>query len=70
MKSQGFIIYPGKLTIAVFPILDGAGFDATAQEQTAQALWTLTLLYAVCPLILKLVAIGLLIKTPLQDEQI
>jgi GPH family glycoside/pentoside/hexuronide:cation symporter len=56
--------------IAVFPILDGAGFDATAHEQTSQALWTLTLLYAVCPLILKLVAIGLLIKTPLQDEQI
>jgi len=28
------------------------------------------LLYAVCPLVLKLVAIGLLIKTPLQDEQI
>jgi GPH family glycoside/pentoside/hexuronide:cation symporter len=54
--------------IAVFPILDRAGFDASAPEQTAQALSTLTLLYAVCPLILKLVAIGLLIKTPLQDE--
>ena len=54
--------------IAVFPILDRAGFDASAPEQTAQALSTLTVLYAVCPLILKLVAIGLLIKTPLQDE--
>ncbi|MDB2452035.1 MFS transporter [bacterium] len=75
--GQGFGLWAlmSKLTlaaaaIAVFPILDGAGFDATAQGQTAQALWTLTLLYAVCPLILKLVAIGLLIKTPLQDEQI
>ena len=75
--GQGFGLWSlmSKLTlaaaaIAVFPILDGSGFDATAQEQTAQALWTLTLLYAVCPLLLKLVAIGLLIKTPLQDEQI
>ncbi len=75
--GQGFGLWSlmSKLTlaaaaIAVFPIIDGSGFDATAQEQTAQALWTLTLLYAVCPLLLKLVAIGLLIKTPLQDEQI
>ena len=75
--GQGFGLWSlmSKLTlaaaaIAVFPILDGAGFDATAHEQTSQALWTLTLLYAVCPLILKLIAIGLLIKTPLQDEQI
>jgi hypothetical protein len=28
------------------------------------------ILYAVCPLILKLVSIVLLIKTPLQDDQI
>lgn len=75
--GQGFGLWSlmSKLTlaaaaIAVFPILDGAGFDATAPEQTEQALWTLTFLYAVCPLVLKLVAIGLLIKTPLQDEQI
>ena len=39
--------------IAVFPILDRAGFDASAPEQTAQALSTLTLLYAVCPLDIK-----------------
>ena len=75
--GQGFGLWAlmSKLTLAaaaitIFPILDGTGFDATAQEQTAQALWALTLLYAVCPLVLKLVAIGLLIKTPLQDEQI
>ena len=75
--AQGFGLWSlmNKLTlalaaIALFPVLELAGFDATAAEQTGQALLTLTLLYAVCPLFLKLVAIVLLIKTPLQDDQI
>ena len=75
--AQGFGLWSlmNKLTlalaaIALFPVLELAGFDATAAEQTGQALLTLTLLYAVCPLFLKLVAILLLIKTPLQDDQI
>ena len=75
--AQGFGLWSlmNKLTlalaaIALFPVLELAGFDATALEQTDQALFTLTLLYAVCPLFLKLVAVLLLIKTPLQDDQI
>lgn len=75
--AQGFGLWSlmNKLTlalaaIALFPVLELAGFDATAPEQTEQALFTLTLLYAVCPLFLKLVAILLLIKTPLQDDEI
>jgi len=75
--AQGFGLWSlmNKLTLALsaiilFPILELAGFDATAAEQTGEALFTLTLLYAVCPLFLKLVAILLLIKTPLQDDKI
>ena len=75
--AQGFGLWSlmNKLTlalaaIALFPLLEVAGFDATASNQTGQALFTLTFLYAACPLFLKLVAILLLIKTPLQDDQI
>ena len=75
--GQGFGLWSlmNKMTlalaaIALFPILELSGFDATASEQTTEALDTLTILYAVCPLILKLVSIVLLIKTPLQDDQI
>ena len=75
--AQGFGLWSlmNKLTlalaaIALFPLLEMAGFDATASNQTGQALFTLTFLYAACPLFLKMVAILLLIKTPLQDEQI
>ena len=75
--AQGFGLWSlmNKLTlalaaIALFPFLEMAGFDASAPLQTAQALTTLTFLYAVCPLFLKLVTILLLIKTPLQDDQV
>ena len=75
--AQGFGLWSlmNKLTlalaaIALFPFLEMAGFDASAPLQTAQALTTLTFLYAVCPLFLKLVAILLLIRTPLQDDQV
>ena len=75
--AQGFGLWSlmNKLTlalaaIALFPFLEMAGFDASAPLQTAQALTALTFLYAVCPLFLKLVAILLLIKTPLQDDQV
>ena len=75
--GQGFGLWSlmNKMTLALaaivlFPILELAGFDATVSEQTTEALDTLMILYAVCPLILKLVSIVLLIKTPLQDDQI
>ena len=75
--AQGFGLWSlmNKLTLALsaiilFPILELAGFDAKATAQTGEALFILTLLYAVCPLFLKLVAILLLIKTPLQDDKI
>jgi len=39
-------------------------------QQTNSALTMLTVLYAICPLFLKLIAILILIKTPLQDDRL
>ena len=73
--GQGFGLWSlmNKLTLALaavilFPLLEFSGFDATANEQAQQSLIMLTILYAICPLFLKLVAILILIKTPLQDD--
>lgn len=73
--GQGFGLWSlmNKLTLALaaiilFPLLEFSGFDATANEQAKQSLIMLTILYAICPLFLKLVAILILIKTPLQDD--
>ncbi|MHA6327154.1 MFS transporter [Roseivivax sp. CAU 1753] len=45
--------------IALLPLLEATGFQ-TGNDNTAQAMWTLSLLYALVPCILKLVALGLL----------
>lgn len=52
--------------IALFPILEGAGFQSGA-ENDADALWMLSLLYAGLPCVLKLVSIWLLSRTDLSD---
>jgi GPH family glycoside/pentoside/hexuronide:cation symporter len=72
--SEGFALwgFVSKLTlafaaIALLPILEASGFvSGAANSETA--LTTLTLLYAGVPCALKLVAIGLLIATPLGKE--
>ena len=75
--GQGFGLWSlmNKLTLALaaivlFPLLELSGFDATVAQQTDSALTMLTVLYAICPLFLKLIAILILIKTPLQDDRL
>lgn len=53
--------------IVLFPILDRAGFRAGA-ENTQTALQMLSVLYALVPCALKLVAMALLATTPLVEE--
>ena len=53
--------------VALLPILERAGFEAGASDLPQQALTQLTVLYAAVPSILKLVAIGLLVATTLED---
>jgi GPH family glycoside/pentoside/hexuronide:cation symporter len=72
--SEGFALwgFVSKFTlafaaIALLPILEASGFVSGAENSDA-ALTTLTLLYAGVPCALKLVAIGLLIATPLGKE--
>jgi len=45
-------------------VLDGAGFVSEA-ENSASALWTLTVLYAGAPIVLKLIAVALMWRFPL-----
>ncbi len=54
--------------IALLPLLEASGFDASAQTQPHFALTTLTILYALVPLALKLLAIALLVATQLKDD--
>ncbi len=54
--------------VALFPILDASGFRSGAADNTAQALQTLTLLYALVPCLLKLLAIALLVATPIEER--
>ncbi|MEM6308154.1 MAG: MFS transporter, partial [Pseudomonadota bacterium] len=54
--------------IALFPVLEATGFDASAQTQPHAALTTLTILYALVPLALKLLAVALLVATELKDD--
>lgn len=72
--SEGFALwgFVSKFTlafaaIALLPILEASGFVSGA-ENSDVALTTLTLLYAGVPCALKLVAIGLLIATPIGKE--
>ena len=72
--SEGFALWSfvSKFTlafaaIALLPILEASGFTSGGDNSGA-ALNTLTLLYAGVPCALKLVAIGLLIATPIGKE--
>lgn len=72
--SEGFALwgFVSKFTlafaaIALLPILETSGF-VSGQGNDETALWTLTMLYAGVPCALKLVAIGLLVATPLGKE--
>jgi GPH family glycoside/pentoside/hexuronide:cation symporter len=53
--------------VTLLPLLESAGFAAGAAEQPAAALTMLTVLYALVPSILKLLAIALLALSRLED---
>ena len=53
--------------VALLPLLERSGFQAGAPDLPAQAITMLTVLYALVPSLLKLLAIGLLIATKLED---
>lgn len=53
--------------VALLPLLEGAGFRSGAADQPADAIETLVVLYALVPSALKLVAIGLLAATKLEE---
>jgi GPH family glycoside/pentoside/hexuronide:cation symporter len=53
--------------VTLLPLLDRAGF-ASGPDNPEAALRLLTILYAVVPCGLKLLAIGLLIATPLEED--
>lgn len=64
----GLWSFVSKLSLAIaagtlLPVLDAAGFRS-GQSNSASALQTLTVLYAIVPCALKLVAIAVLAKTP------
>lgn len=74
--GQGFGLWSlvQKLTLAfaavvLLPVLDAAGFVSGAEDNPEAALITLGLLYALVPCALKLVAIGLLLATPLKESE-
>ena len=52
--------------VALLPLLEATGFQS-GKENSAQALWTLSLLYALVPCILKLVALSLLWATNIEE---
>lgn len=51
---------------AVLPILEATGFTPSGPN-TGEALWTLTLLYAGVPLVLKAIALIVLVWTPIEE---
>jgi len=72
--GQGFGLWAlvNKFTLAfaaalLLPILEAQGFASGAPDNPADALTTLSVLYALVPCALKLVAIGLLLATPLKE---
>ena len=72
--GQGFGLWTlvNKFTLAfaavvLLPLLERSGFQAGATDLPTEALTMLTLLYALVPSILKILAIGLLIATKLED---
>ncbi|PUB17604.1 MFS transporter [Yoonia sediminilitoris] len=72
--GQGFGLWNlvNKFTLAfaavlLLPLLERAGFEAGANDLPEGALYMLTVLYALVPSLLKLVAIGLLVATKLEE---
>lgn len=72
--GQGFGLWNlvNKFTLAfaavvLLPLLERSGFEAGAASSPEAALTMLTVLYALVPSLLKLVAIGLLVATKLED---
>ena len=72
--GQGFGLWNlvNKFTLAfaavvLLPVLERSGFAAGETDLPQTALTTLTVLYALVPSLLKLVAIGLLVATKLED---
>ena len=73
--AQGFGLwaFTTKFTLALaaavlLPLLEASGFRSGQAAQPEEALRTLTLLYALVPCLLKLVAIGLFAATPLRED--
>lgn len=71
-EGFGLWAFVSKLTLALaavglLPALEAAGF-ASGQENTTYALNALTLAYAGVPILLKLVAMVLLVATPLAED--
>jgi glycoside/pentoside/hexuronide:cation symporter, GPH family len=54
--------------VALLPLLEASGFRSGAADNPDEALRMLTWLYALVPCLLKLLAIGLLIAIPLEEE--
>ncbi len=72
--GQGFGLWNlvNKFTLAfaavvLLPLLERSGFEAGATDLPADAITMLTVLYALVPSLLKLIAIGLLMVTKLED---
>lgn len=72
--GQGFGLWAmvSKFTLAfaaavLLPVLEASGFTSGATDNPESALITLTILYAAVPCTLKLVAIGLLVTTKLEE---
>jgi GPH family glycoside/pentoside/hexuronide:cation symporter len=55
--------------VALLPLLETSGFRSGAADNPPEALRTLTYLYALVPCLLKLLAIGLLVAIPLEEER-
>ena len=53
--------------VVLLPLLERSGFQAGAVNVPQDAIFMLTVLYALVPSLLKLVAIGLLVATKLED---
>ncbi len=71
-QAFGLWAFVSKFTLAfaavtLLPLLDASGFSA-GQDNTPDALATLTILYALVPCALKLIAIALLAATPLKES--
>ena len=73
--AQGFGLWSfvSQFTLAfaavlLLPALERVGFQSGSTDNSETALWTLSLFYAGIPCVLKLVAIGLLVTTDLEEN--